>query len=300
MVMKSFFRNQFVWFISGMLVISLISCSTPIGKFFSASKKVEETKKEIVKNKSQIIEKAKTYAWSTDYILELNNQTNKYTELAKDFSRKTTETLGAPQMDEIIQMKEIISNLLSDQEKLIIKGQKALKEKDLELAEIQSNIKDLQKTLEIKEEKLQVVNQENAKYANIIVKAKRWFWWGIWLFIVLFVINTIAHALPPPYNAIGYIIGMPFGLFIKGVRALIPSATKFAGVVASKTYEETQKALNNVVVSIEEAKTKIDAKNEATGVKSFGLTQLNTELNKNTDNSDKIVITQVKQALGYI
>ncbi len=237
-----------------LLILCLSSCSTPIGKFFSKTKKVEDVKRDISKNEDKTVEVGKTYIYGADYTLSLDPNPNRYNEVAKGFTQRSLLTLGNPSMEEANELREIVKNLISTNQSLIIKGQKALAEKDEKVADLQKENNELLEKLGVQEAKLNAVNAENAKLATTWKRITSSFWWIVWIVVIGFVLSILGKVLPPPYNSIAMIVAAPVGLVIRFFIGLLPSAKKAAGVVAEKTHEESQSALEKLVLSINELK----------------------------------------------
>ncbi len=299
--MKRLFSILFV----GFLCVFLTSgCGTiwhsifpsPSEKANKAEQKVEQVKHDIDKKDDILIENGRGYLYGSLYSMSLDPFPSIYTTVAKSLGERAQIAIGSPEMAEIIQLREIVNNLVSSNKDLVIKGNKQLKDKDLEVVNLQQSINKLQDTLQVKEDKLKQINETNAGLADKFVKLKSIFWWIVWIVGIGFVLTLLGKVLPAPYSNIIYLLALPFGILIKGIHALIPQAKEVAGVVG-KEYKD---GLEKIVVSLEDTKANISAKNEATGKQSVGLEQLKTELNKNTDDKTKVLISQTKQNLGYI
>lgn len=238
---------------SCILIFSLLftGCKTPISQWFKASKSVETTKKEIVKTDDAIMKKVTEYLYGADFTLSLA-PTNRYTEVAKNFTERGLVTGGYPSMAETLILQKIVKDLVSTNQEIVLRGEKALKVKDQEVIDLQVQNKELQEKLSKQEEKLATVNAENAKLANTWKKITTGFWWILWILGIGFVLNVICHALPPPWNNIAAIIGLPIGLLIKIIKGLVPSAISFGGVVSDTVHKQSQDTLEKLVLAIEE------------------------------------------------
>lgn len=233
--------------------IFFVGCQTPIGKWFKAEKSVETTKKEIVKTDDSLNRKVIEYIYGADFTLSLA-PTNRYVEVAKGFTERGLATSGYPSLEETLQLKQIVQDLLSTNRAERIKGEKALADKDEIIIELQQQKVDLNERLVAKEEKLAAVNAENAKLATTWKKITTGFWWIIWIFVIGFVLSILGKILPPPYNSIAAIVAAPIGLFVRILQGIAPSIRSFAGVVPSVTHDATQLTLEKLVLSIEELK----------------------------------------------
>lgn len=248
------------------IIVGLFSVgcrSLPSERVAKAQQKVEQTKAQIQDKNDAIVDKTRGYIFGADFALSLDNNPNKYSTVAKDMTGRARLTLGDPSMEDATILRDIINNLLSTNQAIIVKGQKALAEKDSEVTALQNNIAVLQKTLEVKEQKSNAIALEMSKLGDTWFKIKRVFYWVVWIIGIGLLFSVLSKVLPPPYNSIAGIIYVPFGLLSKLIHALFPAAKQVAGVVASKTYEETKKAFTNVVDSIEQTKEQIQNKQVA-------------------------------------
>ena len=273
-----------------LISLCLLGCQSPFAKWFKADKKVDEVKQEITKNEDVAVEKTKGFIYGADISLELDPSPSIFSQTAEKFTDRARLTLGEPKMEEAVVIKEIVSNLTSTNQELVIKGTEQLSEKDKEIIDLQQNITGLEEKLAVKESKLQAVSQENAKLATTWATIKKWFFGIIWVVGIGLVLSVVSKFLPPPYSSIIGIVAAPIGLFIKFIHGLVPAAKDFAGVVAKTTYDETNKALKQVVESIQEAKTKDKPVFD----------KLEPFLKEITDTDVRQTITKKLQELGYV
>lgn len=299
--MKRLFSILFV----GFLCVFLTSgCGTiwhsifpsPSEKANKAEQKVEQVKHDIEKKDDILIENGRGYLYGSLYSMSLDPFPSVYTTVAKSLGERAQIAIGYPEMTEIIQLREIVNNLVSSNKDLVIKGNKQLKDKDLEVVNLQQSINKLQDTLQVKEDKLKQINENNSILASKWTSLKVWIYWIVGIIVFCVIGSIIGHALPPPYSSIIYLLSFPFIMLAKGIFGLLPKLKDAVGVVG-KEYKD---GLEKIVTSVEDAKTIISTKNEVTGTKSAGLEQLKTELNKNTDDKTKILVQTTKQNLGYI
>ncbi len=279
-----------------LMVLGLSGClSNPFSKWTTATKKVETTQDKIQKNEDSTVEAVKSYNYGVKLSLDLDPAPSKYSTLASDFNNKSVAILGSPSLQEINDLKIMVSSLLSTNAKIIAKGQEQLNELDQKVYRLQSEKIELGVKLDNAEKRLVEVGGLNSKIASTWTSIKRVGWWILWAVIGYGVFRVLGAVCPPPYNSAFGIIDFVIGGFIRGVFKLIPKAMDGAKVVGQE-YKET---VNQLVESIETSKVKVEAQNEVLGKKSVGLETLKTELNTNTDAKTKAVISQTKQDLGY-
>ncbi|MDO8610104.1 MAG: hypothetical protein Q7R95_06120 [bacterium] len=288
-------KNRYYLILVVILSVLLMGCNTPMGKWIKGEKTVEKTKQQIVKNDDRLVEKTKGYLYGADFTLSLA-PTNRYVEVAKGFTERGLSTIGQPEMQEVLQLKKIVNDLLSTNKAIMIQGEEALAEKDLEVVSLQKQNTKLEEKLLTQEEKLKEVNRENASLATTWKFITRGFWWIVWIGVAYVVFRIAGAICPPPYNSFFGIFDFLIGGCVRLIFKAAPKAMGAAKVVG----QEVKVALDQVVTSVEDAKTKIDSKNEAEGVKSVGLEQLKTELRTNTDDASKKIINRTKENLGFV
>jgi hypothetical protein len=285
-------------FVAALLVL-IIGCSifpSPSSKADRAEKKVTETKAKIVANSEKTVEAGRSYVFGAGEALSLNPQTNKYTAVAKEMISRAQTTLGEPSMADVVKMKAIIEHLLSENKAIVEKGRILLQDRDEDIINLQSQNQELNEILREKESKFVDISRINAKLADKWSRLVSIFWWFIWGIVIMVACKILGSVLPPPYNSIFGIFDYIIGGFIRMIFKLLPRAKETAKVVNA----DVQTALDHVVLSVQEAKDRVSARNETTGAKSVGITELNLALAKNTDNTTKAIITQTKAGLGYI
>lgn len=269
---------------------------SPSAKQNRAEVKVEKVKDAIFTSEKEILEESKGYIYGADYALLLNPNTNKYTTVAKQMTTKAMIALGQPDLVDVLKMQAIIEGLVSTNKATIEKAKVMLEEKDGEIITLQGKISDYKEILKDKEKKFVEISRENSLMADNWNLIKRIFWWIVYGIIFFIICQVLSAILPVPYNSVFGIFNYLIGGFIRVIFKLIPKAIETAKVV-SINYKT---ALNHVVTSVQEAKTKVGAANSATNTKSVGLSVLSDELKNNTDDTTKVLITNVKQELGYI
>ncbi|MEK6879992.1 MAG: hypothetical protein AABY22_10310 [Nanoarchaeota archaeon] len=228
------------------------SCQSPMFKWLKTEKNVQETKQNISKNKDNTVDAAKGYIYGANYSLKLDPNPNKYSEVAEKFTERATDVLGPPQLEEIIILKQIVNDLLSTNQSIIIRGEKELAEKDSQAINLQQENQELKEELTENEAKRDKVSFTNASLANKWVSIKRIFWWIVWAFIGITLLRIFSAIVPPPWNSVGFIVDYIFGGLIRGIFAILPKAKDTAKVV-NQEYNTT---LSHIVEAIQEVKNK--------------------------------------------
>lgn len=287
------------YFLPLLLVLTLAGCAlfrNPDKAWTKATAKVEAVQAKIDANKDDTIEKGRNYVYGVKLALDADPSTNRSYQVAYLLNGKAIEVLGTPKMEDANALRAMVANLMATNRLVIERGQRQLAAMDEQVITLQKQNEQLVERLDKANDKLIAVGTENAGYASKWTTIVKFVWYAIYFVIAAFVFKILAVVVPPPYNSIFGIVDFVLGGIVRFVFKLAPKAMETAKVVT----QDYKTGLEHVVTSIEDAKTKIDAKNAPDGTQSAGLTQLKTELKTNTDAITKTLINRTKEELGYI
>lgn len=273
-----------------------------------------QTRKELAQNSTEKLEAISTLAAGTDYSLSQITNPPVQVKTALDFNTRILTITGNPNLDDLEKIKEITDLLNSEIQKEKEKGVKTLKEKDSEIndlrirqKEIQNKYEDQIKGLETqatevakKADKLQVTVDEVNSYlglGGVFYGLKRFFTLGItgiFIFLILFMILRFAAATNPIAGAVFSIFEHIAAGAISLIKGIAPKSVDFSNLTSSFEFDRYKKTLDSVVDTIEHLKN-IEKR---TGV-SYTLKDLGTELDKNLNDSDKMLIGELKLINKY-
>lgn len=273
-----------------------------------------QTRKELAQNNTEKLEAISTLAAGTDYSLSQITNPPVQVKTALDFNTRILTITGNPNLDDLQKIKEITDLLNSEIQKEREKGVKTLKEKDSEIndlrirqKEIQNKYEDQIKGLETqatevakKADKLQVTVDEVNSYlglGGVFYGLKRFFTLGItgiFIFLILFMILRFAAATNPIAGAIFSIFEHIAAGAISLIKGIAPKSVDFSNLTSSFEFTRYKTTLDNVVDTIEHMKN-IEKKAGVT----YTLKDLGTELEKNLNDSDKILIGELKLINKY-
>jgi hypothetical protein len=250
------------YFLTICMIISslLVGCALfrdPTGSWNKATDKVEAVQKAIDKNEDARTTAARNYVYATQVVLKDDPSTNRHHEVASDLNEKALVTLGPPSMADVVYLQAMVKNLLATNTAIIIRGEQQLAELDNTVIALQKANAKLQLNLEKAEQKVLDVGTTNAGFASKWTTLMKFFWWIVYAFVGAIIIKILAVLVPAPYNSFFGIIDYVIGGFIRFIFKLAPKAMETAKVVGT----EYKVAMEHVVTSIEDAKTKIGAKN---------------------------------------
>lgn len=273
-----------------------------------------QTRKELAQNSTEKLEAISTLAAGTDYSLSQITNPPVQVKTALDFNTRILTITGNPNLDDLQKIKEITDLLNSEIQKEREKGVKTLKEKDSEIndlrirqKEIQNKYEDQIKGLETqatevakKADKLQVTVDEVNSYlglGGVFYGLKRFFTLGItgiFIFLILFMILRFAATTNPIAGAIFSIFEHFAAGAISLIKGIAPKSVDFSNLTSSFEFTRYKTTLDNVVDTIEHMKN-IEKKAGVT----YTLKDLGTELEKNLNDSDKILIGELKLINKY-
>ena len=273
-----------------------------------------QTRKELAQNSTEKLEAISTLAAGTDYSLSQITNPPVQVKTALDFNTRILTITGNPNLDDLQKIKEITDLLNSEIQKEREKGVKTLKEKDSEIndlrirqKEIQNKYEDQIKGLETqatevakKADKLQVTVDEVNSYlglGGVFYGLKRFFTLGItgiFIFLILFMILRFAAATNPIAGAVFSIFEHIAAGAISLIKGIAPKSVDFSNLTSSFEFTRYKTTLDNVVDTIEHMKN-IEKKAGVT----YTLKDLGTELEKNLNDSDKILIGELKLINKY-
>ena len=212
----------------------------PSKSWDKATAKAEVAQNKVDANEKAQIEKGKGYVYATKLALDADPSTNRFHEVESLLNDKALVTLGNPTMEEENALRLMVSNLLSTNQQLVVKGHKELAAKDAEVIALQQQNATLQTSLDKANEKVIAVGTTNAGLAQKWATVMKIFWWCVYGVIFIIVVKVLAVVLPPPYNSIVGIIAMPIGVITKLLHSLVPEAKAVAGVVSAEYKTGTQ------------------------------------------------------------
>lgn len=268
-----------------LIVLTFSSCMNPLSKWFGAQKKVDTTQALIQKNEDKTVEAAQSYVFATQIAIQADPSTNKYHKVTSELNQRAVTVLGTPPLEQVLVLKQMVADLLSENQKTILKGEEELAKLDERVIILQTQKGELENKLETAEKKLVEVGSVNSKLAQTYQTIKNWFWRILWGIVIIFAIKIICQFLPSPYDNLGCIVSIPIALCTKLVHALMPDVKKYAGVVGNE-YKTTVEHLSHAIEELKEKHPEIKE-------------SISSVLLQNTDsNSSQKVISKTKTELG--
>ena len=250
-------------YVSAIIMLVIMGCSTPLGKFNKQQKVVDNIKTEVDVNKEKQVESGRTFVYAADQSLQKDPQPSQHSQVAKQMTTRSLTALGPPQMENAVKSDQMINKLLSSDPNIVQEGQAELMTMDKQLIAFQNQNRLLNSQLGHANQKLKTVNENNAlqatKYASLMGKV----YWIVGIVIFLVVL----------------------GVALKVLTAVAPFALPSKG--ASST-------LLKVVQGIQKVR------DQHMGEKPEMLKQIDDHMRSHLDKKDRWMIAQAKQKLHMI
>ena len=250
-------------YVSAIIMLVIMGCSTPLGKFNKQQKVVDNIKTEVDVNKEKQVESGRTFVYAADQSLQKDPQPSQHSQVAKQMTTRSLTALGPPQMENAVKSDQMINKLLSSDPNIVQEGQAELMTMDKQLIAFQNQNRLLNSQLGHANQKLKTVNENNAlqatKYASLMGKV----YWIVGIVIFLVVL----------------------GVALKVLTAVAPFALPSKG--ASSTLLKVVQGLQKV-------------RDQHMGEKPEMLKQIDDHMRSHLDKKDRWMIAQAKQKLHMI
>ncbi len=305
----------------------------------NAQEEINEVERKISENNEKKLEEIGVFAHGTNFALTSLYQYPEFNTLPFDFkslvnSAVTTnnfvrELAPSPDSTKMLEMENTITSLSSELENERVYGQLKMTEfenqigllnktsSNLEIELFQANEKFKKLTvslgekvdslnIKLKDEEIKSKTlQDNldkfddgfggyAIWHGVKVFFKKIMWITIGLGIAFFVLKAFATSNPIA-GAIFSVFESIIGFFIKGIFSIFPKAVKFSGNIDLPTFNSVKSSRDKLVDTMESL-YRIE---KATPGKTFTLSEVFDELEKNMDTADKEEIEIALKKLGW-
>jgi len=266
-------------------ILTLTGCGT-ITKYQTIKElqRVEDAKANLAKNEKDRLERGRDFAYAAGQALDkicIEKQVPEV-KVAKLLTDRALLTLGSPDSESALQLKQLVDDLLSENAKLRERGAAELADRDAMIAKLEHKAIALEKTLD---------KVEDARDATLIKDANKAAQWDaensfinsinpfhdLWkfikkLFILALIVGLLGAGLKiaamffPALKPLSMMVDGCLGFFGKLVFRAAPAAQQAAGVVAVETHAASEKTLAALVKTVQdlrydhgdEVKAKVD------------------------------------------
>ncbi len=296
-------------------IVLLTSCKTSnFDKVQKTKETLAETRVEKAKNDDEKLQVVSTLAAGTDYSLKGVTNPPVQVKTALDYNSRILSIAGNPNVDDLNKMKEITDLLNSELEKEKEKGVKLLKQKDVEILDLQNKQKEIQDKYESQIKGLEEQATQVAKKADslqvTVDEVNSWMGLGgvmygmkrfvtigvtgILIFLVCFMILRFLASTNPIAAAIFSVVEYIVGFVINILKGVAPKALEFSNHIELPTFNRYKNTLDTVVDTLESLKTIQQRSNSQ-----VTLNEVFVELDKNLDSNEKILINELKTINKY-
>lgn len=332
--------NKFLYgFVTALALISIVGCSSILknneGVFGKSSQKaaqIDANVRHVENAQAQANEDKLTRigAWSqggVQYSLDqIKTNVPREVTIAKEMNERVQALAGKPDFDEVKEIQAIVDDLLSQVAELRNQGEKDLAEKDKEILKLENTVKNL--NFQREEEIAGAFAQANAvalkadQYKATLNQMDSWFglgavFYGAKKFIVsaawilgiggiLFLILRVLATTNPIAASVFSIFEQVFSWFINAVKAIAPKATKVAGLVETRVFEDYKSTLHKIIDAIETVKDRTSAVTKAANgsgaphvTASSVIQEIMDEAGKVMNEDDKERVAEAKKQLMW-
>ncbi len=245
-------------FLLGVCWSLIVGCQTASDRQAKDQKKIEAKKEQIAAVDEAKVKEASAMVAGTTAALDKVTNAPPAVQVAKDLNARAAALIPATYADQVA-MRELVAKLLSENEKLRTEGAKELAARDNHVVGLESKLGKLEDQMQ----DLEKQRDDNAKKAAEL--ASKWqglirtIWWIAGGLIALVVLPPLLSIFGGPVGAgiataLGKVVGGTVGFVVKK----LPGAVEGAGVVVKEKYDESQKALKDVIMGVQQLRSKPD------------------------------------------
>jgi hypothetical protein len=318
-------KVRIIVFIS--LLIFTTSCSHLSGIFNSNPKNSEEKlekkksemlgkEKELAKNNETKLKQIGTVSKGIEHALNSNTNSSRPVDVAKELNDRVASLAGNPDVKDVVRMKKIVDDLISEVVKERKHGESELARLDRELQFIQTERDVIKRAYEKKVEEYEAISgkiaENSDKNAKLIDDMDKWFGLGAIIYggkkfilstLTIITVGAILFLVLRVFAQTNPIAGAIFGIFemigswgLYMIKAVIPNSFNHAKFVEKGPAEQYRLTLDKIVDTIQSLKEKNSALPEE---QKMLLSVIFDEFDRKFDTVDKRVVSERLKALGW-
>jgi bacterioferritin (cytochrome b1) len=313
-------------FLIGMICIAT-SCGTVRDLFKSSTTESEDKldkkktelllkKDELAKNNELKLKQIGTVSKGVDHALNVETNRSKPIDVAKELNDRVMSLAGTPDVKDVVRIKKIVDDLISEVEKERKAGASELERLDRELQFVQSDRDVIKKAYEKKineyEELSGKIAESNDKHSAIVGEMDKWFGLGavfyggkkfILSMLTIITVGAILFLVLRVFAQTNPIAGAIFGIFemvgswgLHLIKAVIPNSFSYAKFTEKGPAEQYRNTLDRIVDALHGLKEKNSALPED---KKLPLDIVFDEFDRKFDMIDKKIIEERLKFLGW-
>lgn len=111
-----------VFYIMALSLVVVGGCATPLGKFNKKEAVVDNIERQQTENTGRQVESGRTFVYAADQALQKDPVPSRHSSVAKQMTTRSITALGPPQAVNALKSDTMITDLLSDDPKIVEKG----------------------------------------------------------------------------------------------------------------------------------------------------------------------------------
>jgi len=317
-----FLKKFSIGFVVAALILVFSGCATT-EKIFGKKASAEANAKASVVNVETLLganlkeklEQVANISYGVGYALGKEANPSQAVEIAKELNARAASLTGAPTLEEMKKMKQMIDDLTSELATERERGSKALNDKDTEIYGLQLKSKLLVAAKDKEIQKYMQLAQDTAMKADAIQSKLNEMdgffglgaiWYGIkrlitsmaWILgigSILFLVLRLASMSNPIAASIFAIFNQMGAWLVNIIKIIVPKAVDMAGHVTTSAFNAYRNAMTKMIDNIEALK-EIQKRDPA---KRFTIDELLNEMSKSMNTDEKELVQKIKRDIGY-
>jgi hypothetical protein len=287
--------------------------------------KVANVEQALINNDKDKLDELSKLTYGVGYALDKIPEPSKEVNVAKSLNERSQSLTGIPSIEEMKEMKKLVDDLTSQLNTEKEEGQKALEKKDEQIQLLQTQANNLEESRDSEIRRYMQIAQTTAEKADaykgtidkmnsffglgaVFYGLKRFFISSAWIlgiFTVLFFIARYASNTNPIAKAVFAIFENILSWFVHLIKGLAPKAVEIADYtpnIVVNAYKKTLYKLIDCVENIRQKQKELvkEASMSNKPVEEYTVNELMDDVAKTMGDSDKKLISSIKNELGYI
>ncbi len=319
--MKTVKQVIFGFIVAAMLII-LSGCATTEKIFGKKASAEADAKASVVNvetllgaNLKEKLEQVANISYGVGYALGKEANPSQAVEIAKELNSRAASLTGAPTLEEMKKMKQMIDDLTSELATERERGSKALEDKDSEIYGLQLKSKLLVEAKDKEIQKYMKLSQDTALKADAMQSKlddmNSFFgfgaiWYGLKKFVIsmswiigigsiIYLVLRFASMSNPLAASIFSIFDTIMSWCVNMIKVLAPKALEVAGQTATRVANGYRDAMTKMIDNIEALK-EMQKRDPS---KKFTIDEFLDELSKSLDTTEKAMVDKIKRDIGY-
>lgn len=285
-------------------------------KLEQKTEQIEQKKTELANNNEVKLKEIGVVSTGVKYALSKETNASRTVSVATDLNDRVISLAGNPDIKDVVRIKRIVDELVSEVESERKIGIVEKNRLDLELQTTQSQREALQKSFDKQNEDYKKLSEHIAelsdKNAAVVNSMDSWFGLGavfyglkkfFFSFVTVLVIGSILFLILRILSQTNHFAATVFSVFehagssiLHLIKAVIPKSFDFASFVPKETSETYRESLDKIVDTLQTLK---ERNLLAADDKKVKLDDVFVELDKKLDSDEKSTVTDRLRSMGW-